>query len=1167
MKSIKAKRIAAAAASLLMGLAVAGQVTFQSVPIINSLGQPVVQIVVGSHSAPSDGVVAANIAAVIGNLAYASTPITASVTNSSKAQVHCVVTTPTCTLSDQQVYLGERGLATPTGSYAIKTLIGSVLNGGAVNFNTLTYTKSLQGSGQYAYPEGNSPYPISSSPTSTSAFAGIGYLSVPTIVSASTNGGGVSFSTFSKYASSQYYDNVVQLSQSQIPGLLSNSGTYKESEYLWLTGFPVYDQASGVSNYALLDTNGAYQITFGNPIPTSTSNPPFTLAGANWTVYKFHVPTVSGSFPASNSFVIGGSLTLAKVSTPLQTVYVGHNITSGPFTVELQDLSYPNSGGTSSAAIAIYENGQIVNNTAVYPGNTATFNVSGTKLYVDVASTFPGLYAYQKWAKIQLFSTIENVSGTPGSNNNFPSMPGWLTELRWTTNQTTAPSTQAAFAANAELEGIVVYGNRTTSTTLTPGQTFAFPGNWKLTFAGDSLGAVSSGNSNYDPISFTTSQGTATYSNPAVTTNPYSAGADYGYNSVSGFISGSGQTTNVNATAITEPINIFSVKSSLANGFTISSSSSTLPSPTSSVSTVNYNLDAYQLIPENTVNTMTLTPSAAPNYGLYLEVQNNGVNGNYVSSSNPLQITVSGYSKSSTGTITKTSTPFTVTNSLGTAGSTNAMVQAGTAFANVTNIQLNTALPYPGVNVLVYDSANVLASLSSYNPASISPTSNAILAQQTSPAGSFTGATAPSNTVYVAYVFATYNGLTNTITKSQPGLSQNSINLGVTTNSISVAAITGIPSQYTNVYYYSGYTGTSNTMYFAGLTGVSSGSTSSFNVLGVNSLNTTLSSITVPSVSNSILLATLNYKGPVVYYPYSTYSYNVAVPTSSANVVYNGEGSQVYFNLNAQNPTGTSGDQQYFTYNIPEISNPGNPNTPNANVMIGIVNGTFLTSGPYIVNATNGKGNSFQYTSSTGSLVTASAGFRTERGSYIGPFSSPTSVSLSEAKSIDTLQFVVGNYNTSVNTSTVTTGPYGIGASILPNVTIANVTAKCTFSTTSCTVTGLNNLTATPTATQAITHVPLNTATTPLVVLDTNASSTATLISIGSGYTLSPGVYVNSVSQQIIAQNNVNFGPASVIASAEGSNRILIAGYTANETVQAGNQFIEQLISNAASGQ
>ena len=57
MKSLKAKRIAAVAASVLVGLAFAGQgVTFGNIPIINSQGQPVVQIVVGSSAAPSDGV-------------------------------------------------------------------------------------------------------------------------------------------------------------------------------------------------------------------------------------------------------------------------------------------------------------------------------------------------------------------------------------------------------------------------------------------------------------------------------------------------------------------------------------------------------------------------------------------------------------------------------------------------------------------------------------------------------------------------------------------------------------------------------------------------------------------------------------------------------------------------------------------------------------------------------------------------------------------------------------------------------------------------------------------------------------------------------------------------------------------------------------------------------
>ncbi|MGC8888996.1 MAG: S-layer protein, partial [Candidatus Micrarchaeia archaeon] len=76
MKSLNAKRIAAVAASLLVGLALAGSVSFSNIPIINSAGQPVVQIVVGSQAKPSDGVVAANIAAVIGNLAYTSTPVT-----------------------------------------------------------------------------------------------------------------------------------------------------------------------------------------------------------------------------------------------------------------------------------------------------------------------------------------------------------------------------------------------------------------------------------------------------------------------------------------------------------------------------------------------------------------------------------------------------------------------------------------------------------------------------------------------------------------------------------------------------------------------------------------------------------------------------------------------------------------------------------------------------------------------------------------------------------------------------------------------------------------------------------------------------------------------------------------------------------------------------------
>ncbi|MDE1849992.1 MAG: hypothetical protein KGI00_04660, partial [Candidatus Micrarchaeota archaeon] len=142
--------------------------------------------------------------------------------------------------------------------------------------------------------------------------------------------------------------------------------------------------------------------------------------------------------------------------------------------------------------------------------------------------------------------------------------------------------------------------------------------------------------------------------------------------------------------------------------------------------------------------------------------------------------------------------------------------------------------------------------------------------------------------------------------------------------------------------------------------------------------------------------------------------------------------------------------------------------------------------------------------------------------------------------------------------------PYGVGqATNLANVTIGKVNATCTGgsgASSSCTVTGLANLTATPSVTQAVVPVSLNTATTPLVVLDSNANQAATLVLVGSKY-------VNSVSAQLFAQNpslDSSFGTSSVVEQAFGGNRILVAGYTANQTVQAGNEFIQALLAAAS---
>ena len=146
-----------------------------------------------------------------------------------------------------------------------------------------------------------------------------------------------------------------------------------------------------------------------------------------------------------------------------------------------------------------------------------------------------------------------------------------------------------------------------------------------------------------------------------------------------------------------------------------------------------------------------------------------------------------------------------------------------------------------------------------------------------------------------------------------------------------------------------------------------------------------------------------------------------------------------------------------------------------------------------------------------------------------------------------------------------TVGPYTVGqATNLPNVSIAAVNATPVLSGTSkYTIFGVANLTATPSVTQATVPVLLKnlSSTAPLVVLDSQANSGSSLILVGSGY-------VNTLSQQLESAYNVSITPStsSPIVQAVGGNRILVAGYTANQTTAAANSFIDQLYAQASSG-
>ncbi|MDE1767908.1 MAG: S-layer protein [Candidatus Micrarchaeota archaeon] len=1003
MKTINAKRIAAVAASLLMGLAFAGTggVTWSNIPIINNQGQPVVQIVVGSTAQPSDGVVAANIAAVLGNLAFTSVNVTA--TPGGLSNVHCVVTTPTCTLTNQQVWFNEHGFSAPSGSYSFTALIGSVFNAG-LTLGSPSNTKSLATSSSYGYPV-TSTVALALSPQ-TSPYSGGPTPPYSQTVTASTNGGGMSSSGFggTGFRSGQI-DSMLEVTNSQLPALLNNWGSYGESSQLWITGEPVFDQASGVNNFAVFDAGGAYQVLFNKPIPYRTAgnainNANIQFLGKNWTVLNYQLPgtskwnsAVSATASASSSnAVLGGALSLAASLTPVQTIYVGHNVSSGGFTVSLTDLGQPNSGGTSQASINLYYNGTLTNTTQISPGNTTKFQVGSHTVYVKVNQTFAGLYAYQKWAKMQLYSNVFNITDNAALNTT--NANGWTARLWWTN------STGSAGIDN-ELSSIVIYNTTPSSNPLLPGQSFTFvtPNmtNWKVSFVGSTLG------NNFDPATFALSTTTTGYAN-------------------NGAINGV-HTPLANLTQ--QPTPELVVSSQIPNAFSYAGQVG---------GQLVYNLEPYQVqqVANGVASNGMTSGGSGVNKAVVTLTSTNG-DANVVTATNPLTVTVTGYTTStfaggSSNTLSTNSVTF-----YGLPSGTNS-IGLGENLYNVTNIYLSRVVPLVNANVVNYG----------------------------------TGIAGAANAI-------------------------------------------------------------GNTM------------------------------------------AVLSVQSPQLMYIQTSGQSNYHL-TSGSTVSYNQQNGQPTetFSLSPVTPSSIFGSHQYFTYALTENAVPGSTSTSDM-LEIGVFNNTAgIGTSPYfqLNTSLSNNRNNLTYVSSQSNQVNAPVGFYTERGTKVASIS-PSSVTLDLAKAVDTLQFVVGpTSGTSSNATSLTTqvGPVGVGQAVpgFANLTVSKVNATCAFSSTSCSVSGLSNLTATPSVTSAITPVAggLNTATTPLAVLDSNANSASTLIVVGSKY-------VNSVAAQIFAQNsalNASFGPGSApVVSAEGTNRILVAGYSANQTVQAGNQFINDLLQAAGS--
>ena len=207
----------------------------------------------------------------------------------------------------------------------------------------------------------------------------------------------------------------------------------------------------------------------------------------------------------------------------------------------------------------------------------------------------------------------------------------------------------------------------------------------------------------------------------------------------------------------------------------------------------------------------------------------------------------------------------------------------------------------------------------------------------------------------------------------------------------------------------------------------------------------------------------------------------------------------------------------------------------------------------------------FYTDSNTGGPATYTAtpekqGFITDRGSVISGISS-NSFSINYANSLAGVIYTLTP--SSVNSSSANSANYtltqGQSQSLGGGYSIALESVGSGSSTTTggnATVSGVSGLTASPA--NAETVVPLNTASTPLVEFDSQASTTQPLIVVG-------GPAVNTVAASLASQGSVSLAnPGDAVVQQIG-NDILVAGYTASDTQSAANALISWMAQNAAS--
>ncbi|MFA6035538.1 MAG: S-layer protein [Candidatus Micrarchaeia archaeon] len=423
--------VAAGVALLGASLAVA-DVTYGNVQLVNQNGQPVAQVVVGSNAAASDGVVAANIAAMIGNMAYKTQTISASTTGTATCSLGGGSTSGgTCAISNEKVKLQVTLPGVVAGAYGWKTLINDYTDKKTENRNgsgldDLYNTTFSEISGFDVPLKGQTWSGFETTNNKITYQTGDGIPSVYARQAVKKIGG----SDFSSFATFNTKDNYAGFSYTEDQQVWVYTETISDTTLKKVVAkkpFIAYRAqfSKGGDTYGIpfcttkaSNASGWWGLCNSNDDRSDRHRVAIKWLGQDWIISEMNLPdntnvTAGGAnditVNTAYNFSAGGSVKLAKESS-YGIVHIGENLTAGNYVVKLVDITVPSTNVPyGAAAIEIYDaNGQKVKEdriAAVTGSDLMTWTApDGTKIKIKVYKATPGYTLTAKWAEMAIYA-------------------------------------------------------------------------------------------------------------------------------------------------------------------------------------------------------------------------------------------------------------------------------------------------------------------------------------------------------------------------------------------------------------------------------------------------------------------------------------------------------------------------------------------------------------------------------------------------------------------------------------------------------------------------------------------------------------------------------------------------------------------------------------------